>query len=126
MKKRWRIIGLVVLIVVIVLGTTYLLIGQYIEHKFGYIIELAVKPAFPTLTAIMMYEDNEGIVPSDIDKLIPKYLSETPKDGWGTPYKLRKKGEKYILLSAGLDKEFDTIDDIPIPLWSTTEVKEKK
>lgn len=125
MKKRWKIIGLVVLIVVVVLGMAYLFIGRYIAHKFGYIFELAVTPAFPTLTAIMMYEDNEGIVLSDIDRLIPKYLSETPKDGWGTPYKLRKKGEKYILLSAGPDKEFDTIDDIPIPSWSTTELKDR-
>lgn len=124
MKKRWKIIGLVVLIIVVVLGAAYLFIWRYAEHKFGYIFELAITPAFPTLTAIMMYEDNEEIVFSDIDQLIPKYLSETPKDGWGTPYKLWKKGEKYILLSAGPDKEFDTIDDIPISLWSTTEFKD--
>lgn len=124
MKKRWKIIGLIVLIIVVVLGAAYLFIWKYAEHKFGYIIELALKPAFPTLTAIMMYEGNEKTVPSDIDRLIPKYLSETPKDGWRTPYKLRKKGEKYILLSAGPDKEFNTKDDIPIPLWSTTEFED--
>jgi len=126
MKKRWKIVGLVVLLVVVVIGMTYLFIWRYVEHKFGYIEELALKPALPTLGAIMAYELNEKTVPSDIDQLIPKYLSETPKDGWGTPYKLRKEGEKYILLSAGPDKEFDTIDDVPMPvaLWPTTEFED--
>lgn len=119
MKKRWKIIGLTVLIIVVVLGVASPFVCiQWRQFKDEFMkeeIELILKLSI----AVGLYNVQEKTELTDINQLVPEYFAEVPKDSYGTPYKLRKKGKKYILLSAGPNKEFDTKDDTRISFTST-------
>ena len=125
MKKRWKIIGLVVLIGVVAAGITSLFIYKSVQHLGDEFVK-QMESAFKLSSIVGVYNVSEKTKLTDINQLVPEYLSEIPKDIHGTPYKLRKEGEKYIILSAGPDKEFDTKDDTKMSFRSTVEIKEKK
>lgn len=119
MKKRWKIIGLIVLIIVVVLGVASPFVCiQWRQFKDEFMkeeIELVLKLSI----AVGLYNVQEKTELTDINQLVPEYFAEVPKDSYGTPYKLRKEGEKYAILSAGPDKEFNTKDDTRISFTST-------
>lgn len=130
MKKRWKIIGLIVLIVVVVLGVSSPFVYRYCQRQMALAIKEAVIPFMTTLaplaSAIEMYKSIEGKEPTSLEQLVPEYFAEVPRDSYGTPYKLRKEGENYTILSAGPDKEFDTKDDTKMSFGPISKIGKEK
>ncbi len=68
----------------------------------------------------MEYTSEEKLPLDDFGKFLRENLREKggkstrehDKDMWGTPYRLAVKGEGFEVLSAGLDKEWNTADDL--------------
>ena len=57
------------------------------------------------LSALDAYRAEHGSLPeeSDLTFLVPKYLPEEPRDGWGHPYAYASDGQKAFLKSFGKD-----------------------
>ena len=125
MKKRWKIVGLVVLIVVVAVGITSLFIYKSVQH-LGDEFMKQIEPALKLSVIVGLYNAVKETELTDINQLVPEYLSEIPKDIYGTPYKLRREGEKYIILGAGPDKEFDNKDDTKISFGPTSKIGKER
>jgi len=59
--------------------------------------------------AIETYHEEHGEYPDEEE--VQSLLTEP--DGWGTPFRYRRTPDGYEITSAGMDRKFDTSDDIP-------------
>ena len=65
--------------------------------------------------AISEWKKLEGVLPASIEEMISMrpLRAEWLSDSWGRSYKYEiLDGDKFILVSSGIDGEFDTDDDI--------------
>lgn len=62
--------------------------------------------------AISLYYSEKGELPETLSELVPNYLRNVPVDPWGNYYKYEKEGDSYKIISAGMDRYFNTPDDI--------------
>ncbi len=62
--------------------------------------------------AISLYYSEKGVLPETLSELVPNYLRSVPVDPWGNYYKYEKEGDTYKIISAGMDRYFNTADDI--------------
>ena len=63
---------------------------------------------------IIVYISEHGKAPESLKQLPrhSKYIANLP-DAWGTPIRYRRiSGDHFLIISAGIDREFDTSDDI--------------
>jgi hypothetical protein len=72
----------------------------------------AIVDAKAISTAAKLYRLETGHWPATLEELVPRHLKDLRADPWGTNYALYRGDRGIAIVSAGLDREFGTGDDV--------------